>query len=190
MSIFSVSVDLTSETLGLEELTDFAGRPPSRGHSKGDRRSKRLPDTKVFEWSVWSLESKVALDSWTLVPHWPTISPVLESIAAQPKNDEVSVTLSIGTNSRAMGYAFDLLPEDVALLARANCGVWIDSYAPNRDHEDRPDDYPYPEGGTLLPPGPVRRLRRRMNLAIRTINPLGKVRRHKQKSATRSVRYL
>ena len=181
MSIFSVSISISSETLSPAELTRYAGAEPTRSHTKGDRISNRLPPSKVYANSYWSKDSTVALDTWTLEPHWAALKPILESIAAIAPNDQIEVALSIGTNSRGMGFAFDLVPEQIELLARARCGVWIDSYAPNRDRNDLPDDYPYPEGGTLLPPTGRKRLRRRLNLMLRQRNPFGKVRHHRQK---------
>jgi hypothetical protein len=144
MSIFSVSISMSSETVSPSELTIYAGDEPTSSHAKGDRISTRLPGSKVYANSYWSMDSTVVLDTWTLEPHWPALKPILESIAAKTTNDQIGVTRSIGTNSRGMGFAFDLLPEQIELLARARCGVWIDSYAPNRDRNDRPDDYPYP----------------------------------------------
>ena len=148
MSIFSVAVSLHSETRSADELTALAGTEPTNSHTKGDRRSQRLPTDKVYEQNVWTKSSGVELDTWTLEPHWPTIAPVLESLATHDMSG-VQVSLSIGTNARGSGFAFDLDPGQIDLLSRAGCGVWIDSYPPNPDPDDRPADYPYPAGGTL-----------------------------------------
>jgi hypothetical protein len=185
MSIFSVSLDLSSDTLTLEQLTSYAGAQPTRSGAKGERISLRLPATKVRINSFWNKDSGVVLDSWTLDPHWPVLAPILESIASKERTDEIEVTLSIGTNARGSGFAFDMAPEHVALLARARCGVWIDSYGANRDREDLPDDYPYPEGGTIHRAGAIKRLRRRLNVELRNAYPFGKVRRHRRKLVAR-----
>lgn len=177
MSIFSVSLSLRSETLTLVELTAMAGEPPTDSHVKGTRTSSWMPASHVYEVTSWRKRSGVALDTWTLDPHWPTIEPVLQSLALHDLQ-EVEVTLSLGINSRSMGFAFDFPIEYLALLSNARCSIWIDSYNANRDAHDLPDDYPFPIGGTLLPPIGWRRARRRLNRALRAINPWGKVRRH------------
>jgi hypothetical protein len=138
VSIFSVAISLSSETLSLEELSALAGAEPTRSHAKGDRISARMPETKVRADSFWSRDSGVKRDSSTLDSHWPTIAPILESLASHDLTD-VQARLSIGTNARSTGFAFDLLPEHVALLASARCGVWIDSHEPNDDTADLPD---------------------------------------------------
>lgn len=189
MSIFSVSLSLRSETLSLEDLTVYAGSEPTRSHKRGDRISPRMPATKVRRESLWMVDSGVALDSWTLEAHWLVLESILATIATRP-NPGVAATLSIGTNARGSGFAFDVSLEQVALLARAECGLWIDSYEANRDREDRPDDYPYPDGGTLRRPNLLRRLRRRVNLLIRTVNPFGKVRKHRNKTQVNSTEAL
>lgn len=187
MSIFSVSLTISSGTLTPEELSSYAGSEPTDAHGKGDSVSLRLPETNVRPDSYWSKSSGVALDTWTIEPHWRVLAPILEFIASQPANDDLEVTLSIGTNSRSTGFAFDIVPDQMALLTRARCGVWIDSYEANRDHEEMPDDYPYPENGPLHAPGLIRRMRRRLNLELRNINPFGKVRRHRHKLATNTT---
>jgi hypothetical protein len=161
-------------------LAALAGAEATRSHSRGDRRSPRLPPTTVRTDNYWTRDSGIKLDTWTLEPHWPTIAPILESLASGDRTD-VRARLSIGTNARGMGYAFNLEPHHIELLDRAGCGVWIDSYEANLDTDDLPDDYPFPVGGTLHPPGRWRRLRRQLNLAIRNANPFGKVRKHVRK---------
>lgn len=180
MSIFSVAVSLSSESRSVAELTALAGSEATRSHGRGDRRSPRLPPSKVHADNYWTRQSGIKVDTWTLEPHWPTIAPILESLASGDRTD-VRAQLSIGTNARGSGYAFNLEPHHIELLERAGCGVWIDSYEPNLDTDDRPDDYPFPVGGTLRPPGPWRRVRRRLNLGIRNLNPFGKVRKHARK---------
>ena len=183
VSIFSVAISLSSETLSVEELTALAGVSPSRSHVKGDRRT---PRSRVHPSNYWSKDSGVELDSWTLAPHWPAIAPVLESLASTDRTG-VEAHLAIGTSARGMGFAFDLEPHQVELLSRAGCGVWIDSYDADPDENDRPDDYPYPVGGTLRPPGRLRRLRRRVNLTLRHMNLFGKVHRHRRKVVSGST---
>jgi hypothetical protein len=174
-------VALSSDVRSVEDLTVFAGTEPTTSRRKGDRRSSRLPATKVYEQNSWSKASGVELDTWTLDPHWPTIAPVLESLAAHDMSG-VRARLSIGTNARGSGFAFDIGPHQLDLLSRAGCSIWIDSYPPDRDSNDLPDDYPYPVGGTLHPPSGWGRLRRRMNLRIRALNLFGKVNQHSRKS--------
>jgi hypothetical protein len=94
-----------------------------------------LPATKVREHTYWHRTSGVQAESDTLDPHWPTIAPILNSIASHDLSD-VLARLLIATNARNMGFAFDLLRAHVALLARARCGVWIDSYAPEQNIDD------------------------------------------------------
>jgi hypothetical protein len=180
VSIFNVAVSLSSDSRSLADLTELAGAEPTRSHSRGDRRSPRLPATSVFADNYWTRDSEIKLDTWTLGPHWPMIAPILESLASGDLED-VRARLSIGTNARGTGYAFDLKPHQIALLSRAGCGLWIDTYEANLDANDLPDDYPYPVDGTLHPSGRWRRLRRRLNVTIRDANPFGKVRRHARK---------
>lgn len=181
MSIFSVSIELYSRTLSLAELTSLAGAEPTRSHVKGRRRSKSVPASKVHARTMWSMDSSVELDSWTLKPQWPYIAPVLASLADAERGGDVEAILSIGTSARGLGFAFDLHPEQVALLARAQCGIWIDSYQGNWDRDDLPADYPYPEEGTLLPPHRWRRARTRVYAGFRAWNSLGKVGRRARK---------
>lgn len=181
MSIFSVAVTLRSATQSVEQLSALAGTEPTRAHSKGELVYSRAAAHNVWTENYWSSRSGVVEDTWTIAPHWAFISPILETLALQDRGD-ADVGLSIGTNSRGMGFAFDLEPDQIALLARAGCGVWIDSYEANRDREDLPDDYPFPETGSRSVPRRLMRLRRRLNLAVRNANPFGKVRRHRVKS--------
>ena len=104
-----------------------------------------MPADKVHSGNAWHMRSAVAGDTWTLEPHWPSIAPILESFALHDLGD-ARATLSIATNSRASGFAFDLEAEQISLLARAKCGVWIDSYEPLDDPDELPDDYPFPKG--------------------------------------------
>lgn len=183
VSIFSVSLSLSSETLTLVELTAIAGEQPTDSHIKGTRKSLRMPASRVYEDTHWGKDSGIALDTWTLEPHWPMIEPVLLSLSSHDLED-VEVTLSIGINSRSMGFAFQFPVEYLALLSSARCSVSIDSYEANRNTDDLPDDYPYATGGTLLPPRLWRRARRRLNWALRAVNPWGKVRRHSARVET------
>jgi hypothetical protein len=181
VSIFSVSISLWSETLSVDQLSQLAGATPTRSHEKGDPFSKRLP-TRRYEWAYWARDSGVLLDTWTLEPHWPTIAPILERLAASHP-DGVLVKLSLGVNARGSGFAFDLEPDKIDLLSQAKCGVWTDTYEANRDREDRPDDYP---GGLM--PGKWRRARSRLNLTLRNANPFGKVRRHQRRLLVRPAK--
>lgn len=182
MSIFSVSISLRSETLTVNQLSELAGAPPTRSHQKGDPFSTRTPTRGRHEDSFWKRGSGVFVETWTLEPHWPTIAPILERLAAQ-NLDDVTVGLALGVNARGMGFAFDIEPEKIELLSRARCGVWTDTYESNRDRGDRPDDYPVD-----LAPSNWRRARSRLNLAIRKANPFGKVKRHQRRLIARQTR--
>ena len=105
MSIFSVGVTLRTTTLSLDDLTRLAGVQPTRSHTKGERLSKRLPADRVRTDTYWSKKSDVNEDTWTLDPHWSRIAPVLETLASKDLSG-VTVTLSIGMNSRAPGFSF------------------------------------------------------------------------------------
>lgn len=183
VSIFHVSIALWSDTLSLRALIDLAGLDPTHSHDIGDRISARMPAARVFEFSYWSKDSDVDVDTWTLAPHWPSIAPILERLATRD-HDDVIAKLSLGVNARGTGFTFDLEPEQVDLLSRARCGVSTDTYEANRERADLPDDYPFPEGGSLHRPRGWKRVRRRFNLAVRNLNPFGKVRRHQQKIST------
>jgi hypothetical protein len=179
VSIFSVGIKIWSESLTVDEISALAGTQPTRSHAKGERLSLRLPATKVWPGTLWVHEKAIRHDTWTLDPHWPFIALILESLATHDRGD-LHVTLSIGTNARPSGYAFDIEPDKMALLASAGCGVWIDTYQGNWIQSDRPDDYPFE--GTSLALGALGRARRRFNERVRAINPFGKVRRHGTKS--------
>jgi hypothetical protein len=84
--------------------------------------------------------------------------------------------LSIGTNERGSGFSFDIEPEKLALLTRAGCGIWVDTYQGNQTESDLPDDYPFPAGGTLSAPRGFPRARRSVNQELRKFNPFGKMR--------------
>ena len=172
MSIFSVSIGLWSETLSVAQLTQLAGAAPTRSHEKGDPFSTRTPTRRRHESSYWTRGSGVFVDTWTLDPHWSTIAPILDRLAGQDLT-EVTVGLSLGVNARGTGFAFDLETEKIELLSRAKCGLWIDTYESNRDRADLPDDYPVDMRRSRW-----RRVRSRMNLVLRQLNPFGKVNRH------------
>lgn len=176
MSIFSVSLSLWSQTLSVTELTAFAGVQPSEFHEKGELRSPGRQDGRVHTESMWDLQSTARHDTWTMEPHWATIAPVLESLASQDGGD-FQKRLSIGTNARSLGYAFDLYPEQIELLARARCGVWIDTYNGNWDRDDLPPDYPF----AGREPSRLRLARSRASAWLRTANPLSKARHHRSK---------
>lgn len=178
-----MSIRLWSETLPLAALIDLGGVNPSRSHDRGDRISIRLPKTRVFDFSYWSKDSDITVDTWTLGPHWVSIAPILERLATRD-HDGVIAMLTLGVNARGSGFKFDLEPEQVELLSRAGCGVSTDAYEANRERSDLPNDYPFPEGGTLHPPRGWKRTRRRLNLAVRNLNPFGKVKRHRRKLPT------
>jgi hypothetical protein len=182
VSIFSVAVSLRSTTHSVEHLTRLAGIEPTRSYSKGDPISKRRPSPdSVRKQNYWNRRSDVQHDTWTLAPHWPTIAPVLESLAEQDLSD-VQVQLSIGTHSRGFGFAFDIEQEHLGLMSRASCGIWIDSYPPVRDSSERPDDYPYSENSTIRPANSLRKFRTKINHSLRELNPIGRIRRHRGKS--------
>ena len=121
------------------------------------------------------------MDTWTLDPHWPTIAPILERLAEQHRED-LTVELALGVNARGSGFAFDMEPDKIDLLARARCGVWTDTYESNRDRADRPDDYP-----ANPTPGSWRRARNRINLTLRNVNPFGKVKRHQRRLPAKKI---
>lgn len=130
---------LSSETRSVAELTALAGVEPTRTHAKGDPRG-----SGVQKVNFWRKQSEVDGESWTLEPHWPSLVPIIETLASRDRSN-VHVWMSIGTRARDSGYAFDLLAEHVTLLSTADCGVWVDSYPPHDDPDDRPPDYPYPD---------------------------------------------
>lgn len=173
MTIFSVAVALHSTTRTLGELTALAGAEPTRSHSIGDPISRT---TSIRKANYWGRKSEVTGYTWTLEPHWPSLVPIFESLARADLTG-VDARLSIGTFARGSGFAFDLSPEQLSLIHRANCWVWIDSYEDD-EPMDLPDDYPYPPGGRFGPPGPIRRLRRRAGFVMRKLNPWGGMRAH------------
>jgi len=173
VTIFSVAVALHSTTRTLGELTALAGAEPTRSHSIGDPISRT---TSIRKANYWGRKSEVTGYTWTLEPHWPSLVPIFESLARADLTG-VDARLSIGTFARGSGFAFDLSPEQLSLIHRANCWVWIDSYEDD-EPMDLPDDYPYPPGGRFGPPGPIRRLRRRAGFVMRKLNPWGGMRAH------------
>jgi hypothetical protein len=134
VTIFNVSLEITSATLSIDELTAIAGMSPTDFHAKGDPVSP-MPGAKVRVLNFWSLDSGVDHDTRDLAPHWPVLRPVLEELASIERRSDIEVSLSIGVTAYGTGFAFDLVPADVALLARAGCGIWTDTY--NADEFDQ-----------------------------------------------------
>lgn len=130
MSIFRVSINIATASLGREELDGFAGQPGSRWAPIGQPISTFDPTGPTREISQWHLDSGLADDTDLLEPHFEILRPVLERFAAGHPSGVLYASLSIALTARTSGFVFEVEPADAALVARAGLHLRVDAYAP------------------------------------------------------------
>jgi hypothetical protein len=137
-NVLEVHIDIYSEELSLDQLTDYLGVPPDKSHDLGAPRTRPhlaadAPDElKRWSDSLWSINShrdRSASDEEHLADLWGRASVALPRVAGLPTPVRVFLRYNHVMDGRSwQGHGLSLSAEWVQLLARAGAVVDIDQY--------------------------------------------------------------
>jgi hypothetical protein len=123
----SASVRIFSSSLKPSDISAALGTRPSRVHEKGEKMSKRNPDSQVYRSGMWCLASPLE-EGVTLLDH---VNWALNFIETQPGIDTIKEVSEIDIfcyYEQGSQGGFAITPETASRLSKADVAVIFDIY--------------------------------------------------------------
>ena len=125
--IFSVAFVVHSTSLTGAQISEWAGVENESRWDVGDPIDPLDPGGRLRSHTTWSYRPEAVEESEDAEPWMVHLRPVLEGVVGRPLPD-TDRKLFVGVRNGHQSGWFYLEPDDLALLAKAECALVVDSY--------------------------------------------------------------